>query len=338
MKVLKLIFVLFLIIGCSSTETEKNEGFILTGTTKDIADGTYIELFDVSSEQVFDSTFVENNKFEFKGRLENSPARMVLQTRENWQYKFLWLENKPMTIDASDSDLMNSKVTGSEIQVLSDLHFDRMKNIEDYDEMLQMEMKFIEEYPNSIISASNLSAYSTAFGKTKVEELYHKLSTENQESIFGKQIQKYLELNKSPQVGDGYVDFEMENDVGAKVRLSENLGKFTLLEFWASNCGPCRAENPNLVNTYNEFKESGFEIFAVSLDSNEDNWKKAIAEDKLPWTQVSDLEGRFNKASLIYGINGIPDNFLLDSAGKIVGRNLRGENLDAELGKLLSLN
>lgn len=146
---------------------------------------------------------------------------------------------------------------------------------------------------------------------------------------------KYIELNQEPKIGEQFVDFEMEDTLGKTRKLSENTGKVILLEFWAAWCGPCRMENPNLVKTYNKFHSKGFEIFAVSLDSKKENWIKAIKDDGLIWNHVSDLEGQEKKAALIYSINGIPDNYLISEKGEIIGRNLRGENLNKKLTEIL---
>ncbi len=143
--------------------------------------------------------------------------------------------------------------------------------------------------------------------------------------------------NGEIHIGDSFVDFEMKDVNGNLLKLSNFKSKYTLLEFWASNCGPCRQENPNLVKTYNQFKPKGFEIFAVSDDVKKENWLKAIKNDKLPWINVSDLN-KNNRASMIYSINGIPDIFLIDEKGIIIGRNLRGEQLNNRLKELFSNN
>ena len=108
-----------------------------------------------------------------------------------------------------------------------------------------------------------------------------------------------------------------------------------LVDFWASWCGPCRAENPHVLKVYDKYKGQGFDVFAISLDDKKDNWLKAVKDDKMPWAQVSDLKGWKNEAAQYYNITAIPMNYLLDSDGKIVAKNLRGDNLEKEIAKLL---
>lgn len=144
--------------------------------------------------------------------------------------------------------------------------------------------------------------------------------------------------NQGAEHGEMAPDFEAELIDGTTFKLSNLRGEFVLIEFWASWCGPCRQENPNLVKTYDEFNSKGFEVFAVSLDEDKDSWLKAIEKDSLNWKHVSDLKGRENEASLIYGVNGIPDNFLINQNGVIVARNLRGEKLNKKLEELIKLH
>jgi peroxiredoxin len=141
---------------------------------------------------------------------------------------------------------------------------------------------------------------------------------------------------KAVEVGQKAPDFTMNDVEGNPVTLYSKIGsKLLLVDFWAAWCGPCRQENPNVVKVYNEFNKKGFDVFGVSLDQQKDAWVKAIADDKLTWTHVSDLQYWSNSAAKLYAVNAIPANFLLDETGTIIGRNLRAEDLYNKVNEIL---
>ena len=137
-------------------------------------------------------------------------------------------------------------------------------------------------------------------------------------------------------IGDEAPNLEFKNPEGKMVSLKSLRGKVVLIDFWASWCRPCRMENPNVVSAYNKFKDKGFEIYGVSLDKSQDAWVKAIGQDKLNWTNVSDLGGWNSAGAATYGVRSIPANFLINEDGIIVAKGLRGANLHAELQKLMA--
>lgn len=153
-------------------------------------------------------------------------------------------------------------------------------------------------------------------------------------------VNKELMAAKKTEIGAKFIDINQETPDGDKVSLFEVLKgkKYVLVDYWASWCGPCRAENPKILEVYNEYKDQGFDVYAVSLDDKKERWIQAIEADNLPWHQVSDLKGWKNEASQYYNITAIPSNFLLDEEGKIVAKNLRGDSLEKELKKLYEEN
>ncbi|WP_257668970.1 TlpA disulfide reductase family protein [Parapedobacter tibetensis] len=328
-----IIFAILILTVVSCGKKAKNE-FSLTGRTNGIENGTVLYLDNISTKEIIDSVSVQNNSFSLSTKLPKTPVQVVLRTKDFSHYRNLWLENTAMIFDQSQSDFRNASVTGSQTESLSQSLYQKIGTLP-YEERLEKEMEFVKNNPNSIISANILSVYSTTWGKEKTKELFDQFSPENKNSDYGKKISKYIELNKDPKVGDQFVDFEMQDVNGKTKKLSDLKRKTVLLEFWASWCGPCRQENPNLIKTYKEFNPKGFEIFAVSLDEDKDSWLKAIENDSLTWEHVSDLKGQANEASLIYGVNEIPDNFLISENGEIIGRYLRGEKLNEKLREIL---
>lgn len=147
-------------------------------------------------------------------------------------------------------------------------------------------------------------------------------------------LKKELEAARSLMVGGTAPDFSQETPEGDALSLSALRGKVVLIDFWASWCGPCRQENPNVVRVYQKYKDKGFEILSVSLDNKKDRWLQAIEKDGLDWLHVSDLKGWQNEVAQMYDVHSIPQTILLDPEGKILARNLRGPSLEQKLAEL----
>lgn len=353
------ILFLGLIVGC---DTKKDTGlkgqFVLKGSLDGIVDQTWIHLMldgkDVDSAQVLEK------KFEMTGEL-NQAKQYYLLIKNTRNYTQIWLEpDATITFGAKGGEFRKAKITGSKTHMESEKLWgpiweyrnrrDSLSELVSSDEIndslkikasfeldkvrknhLKIETDFIKNNPDSYISASNLDFYSTTLGKNRVSELYNNFSERMKNSTYGQSIEKFLTLSQNIQIGDKYVDFAMENENGKYVELSDFEGNLILLDFWASWCSPCIEEYPALIKSYSMFKNDGFEIVSISEDQSKDRWIKSIEEYKLNWVNLWHEDGRKSDPYLIYGINGIPDNFLINEIGIVVARNLRGEKLIAAI-------
>ncbi len=211
-------------------------------------------------------------------------------------------------------------------------------------EFIKQSDDYVATHPKSFIATLIIQGMMNSMNLDlkKVTKYYNALDQSLKDTKPGKSIKTKLDqlgatvaAETGVEIGSSAPDFSAPNPDGKIISLTESLGKVTLIDFWASWCGPCRAENPNVVALYNEFHAKGFNIIGVSLDKDADKWKEAINKDKLIWNQISNLKFWEEPIAVTYGVQSIPATYLLDASGKIIAKDLRGADLRKKISSLL---
>lgn len=346
-------------------------GFTLSGKLEGLTDGkAYLLAFNPVANGTIpiDTADVKGGEFSFSGKLAypeqtfiaQDPAKPVAQ---------LVLENAAVRIEGKAGDFASMKVTGSKSHdeffqvantvngvqtqlnaLMQSLNAEFQQNggkLSDksavrLDSFLvakrNIALNYLKTNPKSQIKSLVAAAFyipnpnqeAPEYTVADKKEVLATLSEAEKNDKYGKMVMNFFKW-----LGEPAPDFTQNDPNDKPISLASYKGKYVLVDFWASWCKPCRAENPNVVKAYNQYKNKKFDILGVSLDESKEAWIAAIAQDKLTWKHVSDLKGWKNAASHLYGVESVPANFLIDPNGIIIGQNLRGKKLEKKLKSVL---
>jgi len=367
---MKKLFVLFAVLAIA-VSCAKEPKFIVSGTINGAENGTVLlQKIGPEGYSVIDSAVLKNGTFKIEGFIEY-PQMVVLSLKDKRGGLNFFIENAEINIVGNADSLYQASVTGSKTQSeyetykasFNELNAERRKVFDRYREArmagneelastIEKEMEAMDGKQltmNKEFIINNPASYVTPTVIGDPQMLYY-LEADEMESLLGKldttlnkvqaiaDLKERLEHLKAVAVGQKAPDFTLNDVNGNPVSLYSKIGgttKLLLVDFWASWCGPCRRENPNVVKVWKEYNKKGFDVFGVSLDTDGDAWKKGIEEDHLSWTHVSELN-RFNTVPVkLYAVIAIPANFLIDGNGIIVGHNLTGDDLAAKVKEIL---
>lgn len=363
----KLFVILSVAIFALSCSTEPK--FVLTGTIDGAPDGVVLLQKRIpGGYSVIDSAVLDNGAFTIEGFVDY-PQMVNLSLKGKRGGLNFFLENSKINVNGNADSLYVASVTGSSTQSQFETYrasfeeingemrktYDRYreakmagneelaatieKEFDDLDsKQLEMKKEFISENPASYVTPTVLNEISYYLDATEMEGFLGGLDTTLNKVQAIQTLKERLVLLKAVAVGQKAPDFTLNDVNGNPVALSSKIGgntKVLLLDFWAAWCGPCRQENPNVVKVWKEYNRKGFDVVGVSLDQSEEAWKKAISDDNLTWTQLSDLKYWNCEPAKLYAVSAIPSNFLIDADGIIIGHNLRGDDLKAKVEEIL---
>ena len=354
--------------ACNSTP----KGYTIDGTAEGTVDGDTVLLCEIQglfNILPLDTAIIADGKFHFAGEQEGAILRFVLPIHEGTPttYAQIILENAAFHLNLKKGSDVKHDIEGGPSTALFAQYEDSCNAIaEQMNEpwalsqdttqteearaaaeaqvdslqavLLAYQKQFIIDNMPSALSDMLFGYNQSNFSEEDQEELFKLLGEKQPDYPFYKALLAEREAAKATEVGREYTDIELNGVDGKPMKVSTYVAqnKYVLIDFWASWCGPCRAEMPTVVQAYTDYHDKGFEVVGVSLDNDKEAWLKAIKDLNMPWPQMSDLKGWESAGAALYNVRSIPANVLVDQQGKIVAKDLRGEDLLNKMAELLA--
>lgn len=308
---------------------EAPKGYVINGEVTSRTDGkVYLKSFRNKMFFDVDTAEIKEGKFTFKGEVDQ-PLLFGLATEDMNYPVQLFVENTNMDVQISN-DGETITVRNSPVNAIFQENAEKV-----FEEGYDID-SLITKHPSSPAAAFYLYRYFTyQLPLDELKATRAKISPELADCPYVKDLDGIIKQLENVQVGKVAPEFALPDTAGVSVSLSDFRGKYVLLDFWASWCPPCRRENPNVVKAFNDYKDKNFTIVGISLDNNKSKWLKAIADDNLTWTHLSDLKYWDSEIPALYGVRGIPANVLLGPDGVIIAKNITGEDLHKTLGEVI---
>ena len=308
---------------------EAPKGYVINGEVTGRTEGkVYLKSFRNKMFFDVDTAELKEGKFTFKGEVDQ-PLLFGLATEDMSYPVQFFVENTNMDVRINN-DGETITVRNSPVNTIFQENAEKV-----FEEGYDID-SLITKHPSSPAAAFYLYRYFTyQLPLDELKATRAKISPELADCPYVKDLDGIIKQLENVQVGKVAPEFALPDTAGVSVSLSDFRGKYVLLDFWASWCPPCRAEMPNLVKAYKDYKGKGFDIVGISLDSKADAWAKGVKDLNITWTQLSDLKGWQNSGAALYGVNSIPHTVLVDKDGTIIAKNLHGQELEDKIKEVL---